>query len=115
MVLATPFLVLCLSLLSSAQGVTVYGVQGVLSAGTPTSTSDTAAGTVVYDPPTYNGSAAFNPIILAPPPVPSPPIPTQFTLSLANNAQDVQGLSIEQSGSFLGFSIEMSVADQVSE
>ncbi|KAG5645144.1 hypothetical protein DXG03_006861 [Asterophora parasitica] len=59
----------------------------------------------------YTGAAAYNPTTLIPPPVPSP-LNTQFTLQLQSGG-DVQGLSIPQEGSFLGFSIEMSVANQV--
>ncbi|KAI0920662.1 hypothetical protein AcV5_010342 [Taiwanofungus camphoratus] len=105
------FLLAVLCCLGHARAVTVYGLQGVLAPSI--ATSDPTTGTSVYDPPTYTGPAAFNPVILAAPPVPSPAIPNQFILSLANNAQDVVGLSIPQSGSFLGFSIEMSVIDQV--
>ncbi|GBE86864.1 glycoside hydrolase family 79 protein [Sparassis latifolia] len=98
-----------------ASAVTVYDVQGVFTPGSATTTPDTASGTSVYDPPTYTGvqAAAWNPIILAPPPVPSPPITSQFALLLLNSAQEVANLSIQQNGAFLGFSIEMSVIDQV--
>ncbi|EMD34946.1 glycoside hydrolase family 79 protein [Gelatoporia subvermispora B] len=116
-----PFQLLLLgAALSPAHAITVYGVQGVLQ-GAPTAgvtasatiTSDTAAGTAVNDPGNYTGDAAFNPVILAAPPIPSPAPPTQFTVQLPNNAQNQPGLSIQQDGSFLGFSIEMSVVTQV--
>ncbi|KAH9834486.1 uncharacterized protein C8Q71DRAFT_144395 [Rhodofomes roseus] len=93
---------------------TLYDVQGPLAVGSTTSTSDTAAGTAVYDPPygSYGGYAAYNPIVLAPPAVPSG-LSTQYDLVLPGSASNVQGLSIPQSGSFLGFSVEMSVVTQV--
>ena len=49
------------------------------------------------------------------PSLPTPAPPTQFSIPLQNDATAVNGLSIEQSGSFLGFSIEISVADQVGQ
>ena len=63
----------------------------------------------------YTGAAAYDPTVLLPPPIPDPPLPTQLSLQLSSDAQNVQGLSITQSGSFYGFSIEMSVVGQVSE
>ncbi|EMD31069.1 glycoside hydrolase family 79 protein [Gelatoporia subvermispora B] len=103
-------LALTLALAPAARAaVTVYGVQGALGAtggATPAFTSDTAAGTAVYDPPTFSGPAAFNPVILAPPPPPD----------LAAMPRDRGGpLSMPHAGPFLGFSIEMSVVNQVSE
>ena len=77
--------------------------------------------TVYYEPQTaltasssanYTGAAAYNTTTLSPP---SPPasqlLPTQFTIQL-NNAVPA-GVSIPQNGSFFGFSIEMSVVNQV--
>ena len=48
---------------------------------------------------------------------PSPPPPSQFGLGLQASVGDVVGggVSIMQAGAFLGFSIEMSVVDQVGE
>ena len=57
--------------------------------------------------------SAFNNVTLNAPPVPNPPPPNAFDLKLESNAQGVAGLSIPQAGSFLGFSIEMSVVNQV--
>ncbi|KAH9929433.1 glycoside hydrolase family 79 protein [Fomitopsis serialis] len=101
--------------LACCSAITAYNVQGPLTIGSATSTSDTAAGTAVYDPPygSYSGYAAYNPIVLAPPAVPSN-LSTQYDLVLPGSASGVQGLSIPQSGSFLGFSVEMSVATEVS-
>jgi len=60
----------------------------------------------------YTGSAAYNPNTLNAPPPPGPAaLPTQFALQLSNTVPP--GASIAQSGSFFGFSIEMSVVNQV--
>lgn len=59
--------------------------------------------------------SAFNNVTLNAPPVPNPPPPTQFDLHLESVARNVAGLSIQQAGSFLGFSIEMSVVNQIGE
>ena len=63
----------------------------------------------------YTGSAAYDPTILQPPPIPNPPPATQFGLNLMPTADLVPGISIEAPSSFFGISIEMSVATQVSE
>ena len=101
-----PFLVLSLGFSSLGQAsVTVYyqsGAQAALSA-SATRTGATA---------NYTGAAAYNPTILnAPPPPGSQALPTQFSIQL-NNAVP-PGASIQQNGSFFGFSIEMSVVNQV--
>ncbi|KAJ7200294.1 hypothetical protein GGX14DRAFT_466601 [Mycena pura] len=59
----------------------------------------------------YSGVAAYNPSTLVPPPVPSPTILTTIPVALQNSG--TVGLSIKQKGSFVGFSIEMSVTNQV--
>ncbi|EIN05065.1 hypothetical protein PUNSTDRAFT_107355 [Punctularia strigosozonata HHB-11173 SS5] len=46
---------------------------------------------------------------LVPPPLPDPPLSNAFTVALSNSPN---GLSIPQSGSFFGFSIELSVINQ---
>ncbi|KAJ6573387.1 glycoside hydrolase family 79 protein [Mycena vulgaris] len=60
---------------------------------------------------TYSGVAAYNPTTLSAPPVPSPTILTTIPVQLQNAG--TPNLSIKQKGSFLGFSIEMSVTNQV--
>ncbi|KAJ7671734.1 hypothetical protein B0H17DRAFT_1162094 [Mycena rosella] len=60
---------------------------------------------------TYTGVAAYNPTSLSPPPVPSPTILTTIPIQLQNAG--TPNLSIKQKGSFIGFSIEMSVTNQV--
>lgn len=101
------------------RAITVYGQQGVMTmaSGRNDFSTVTPDPTSVYDPSptTYTGLAAFNPVVLAPPPLPSPLPPNQFPITAPNNAQNMPGLSFAHGGDFLGFSIEMSIADQVSE
>ncbi|KAJ7457799.1 glycoside hydrolase family 79 protein [Mycena latifolia] len=59
----------------------------------------------------YSGVAAYNPSTLVAPPVPSPTILTTIPVQLQNSG--TPNLSIKQKGSFIGFSIEMSVTNQV--
>lgn len=90
---------ICLLHVSQAS-VTVYTI------GHTTATAQSAS---------YTGSAAYDSTILNAPPIPNPAPPTEFSLQLQSSSQAVQGLSIMQSGSFLGFSIETSVINQVRE
>ncbi|KAJ7185827.1 glycoside hydrolase family 79 protein [Mycena filopes] len=59
----------------------------------------------------YSGVAAYNPGTLVPPPLPSPSVLTTIPVNLQNAG--TVGMSIKQKGSFIGFSIEMSVTNQV--
>ncbi|KAJ7493667.1 glycoside hydrolase family 79 protein [Mycena latifolia] len=59
----------------------------------------------------YTGAAAYNPTTLVPPAVPSPAVPSSFNIQLQTGG--TPGASIPQSGNFIGFSIEMSVSNQV--
>ncbi|KAJ7224556.1 glycoside hydrolase family 79 protein [Mycena pura] len=68
-------------------------------------------GTASANPAAYSGVAAYNPTTLNAPPVPSPAVPSTFNIQL--NTGGTPGASIQQSGDFLGFSIEMSVSNQV--
>ncbi|KIM82034.1 glycoside hydrolase family 79 protein [Piloderma croceum F 1598] len=61
----------------------------------------------------YTGAAAYDPTVLNPPPIPDPAPGTQPFIQLFNSNTSQGGLSIPISGSFYGFSIEMSVANQV--
>ena len=62
----------------------------------------------------YTGPAAYNPTRLIPPTPPgSDALAVQFGIQFSNVVPS--GASIQQSGSFMGFSVEMSVADQVCE
>jgi len=58
--------------------------------------------------------AAYDETQLEPPPIPTA-LNRTFTLELVRDAQDVVGLSIPRwsGASFFGFSIEMSVVNQV--
>ncbi|KAF8217162.1 glycoside hydrolase family 79 protein [Mycena galopus ATCC 62051] len=59
----------------------------------------------------YSGVEAYNPSTLIPPPIPTPAIVTTIPVQLQNNG--TPKLSITQSGAFMGFSIEMSVTNQI--
>ena len=92
-------------LFSSSQAqVTVYyepGAQATLGTGTGTGAAAN-----------YTGAAAYNPTTLIPPPPPgAQALPTQFAIQPPNAVPN--GASIPQNGSFFGFSIEMSVVNQV--
>jgi hypothetical protein len=99
---------LCLALSAVNASVTVYntGIQAPL--GMPTNTP-TATGAAAG----YTGAAAYNPTVLQPPAVPNPKPATAFDIQLQNGG--MQGLSIPIPGSFFGFSVEFSVANQVRE
>ncbi|TFK36088.1 hypothetical protein BDQ12DRAFT_737177 [Crucibulum laeve] len=86
---------------SSAE-VTVWYQQGQEPLASTTSSGSAAA---------YTGAAAYNPTVLTAPAPPNPAISTQFAIQLQNGG--TPGVSIPQSGSFFGFSIEMSVVNQV--
>ena len=59
---------------------------------------------------TYTGSAAYDTTVLNPP-APPTDLAKDFPVQLLSGGMD--GLSIKQKGSFMGFSIELSVADQI--
>ncbi|KAK0192626.1 hypothetical protein F5146DRAFT_1136454 [Armillaria mellea] len=67
--------------------------------------------TTTADPSVYTGLNAYTPIVLNPPPPPDPAPATAFFIQLVNGG--TPGASIPQPGQFFGFSIEMSVANQV--
>lgn len=104
MLLVRSFLLLALFKLSTAE-VTIYNHPALLlyQGGSQTTAALGAS---------FTGLAAYDPTVLTPPPVPNPPPPTNFDIRLTNG---IAGLSIPQSGNFLGFSIEMSVINQVRE
>ncbi|THV02731.1 hypothetical protein K435DRAFT_748884 [Dendrothele bispora CBS 962.96] len=106
----TPFsscsFILCLACLSTtlAQNspqVTIYYQPGH----TPGASQTTVAAA------DYTGAAAYNPTVLQPPDLPNPMPSLQFGIQLVNGG--TPGTSIPQPGAFMGFSIEMSVANQV--
>jgi hypothetical protein len=85
---------------ASSQAVTVYQL--------PFATTSANAAS-------YTGSAAYSPIVLDPPALPDPLPDTQFSITVQQSSDDVTGLSIPLNGTFMGFSIETSVVNQVSE
>ncbi|KAJ4489869.1 glycoside hydrolase family 79 protein [Lentinula aciculospora] len=92
-------LFLCHSLLGLSTAVTVYYAPGQ----NPFSTTSA-------DVSSYTGAAAYNPTTIDPPALPDPMPSLSLNFNIQTNAP---GLSITQSGAFMGFSIEMSVANQV--
>lgn len=91
---------------SSYASVTIYTTLET-SGGTATVTSSAA------DPSYTNGLEAYNSVELDPPALPQPMPPLNFPIQLYSGG--MSGLSIPQKGNFLGFSIELSVADQIRE
>ncbi|KAF9649324.1 glycoside hydrolase family 79 protein [Thelephora ganbajun] len=89
----------CILFVRSAIGVTVYG-QGPLGA-TRTIQPDAS----------WTGLPAYDPTTLTPPVV--SPLPTPYFLQLTSDVNAVGGVSIPIKGSFYGFSIEVSVVDQI--
>jgi hypothetical protein len=87
--------------------VTVYGTLGTYGlSGTTTATPSSAAAN-------YTGAAAYNPTALKAPPIPGPKPATSFNIQLKHGG--MQGLSIALPSGFFGFSVEMSVLNQVRE
>lgn len=70
-------------------------------------------GTTTAASASYTGAASYDATILTAPAPPNPAPPTQFNVELQTGG--VSGLSIQQEGSFFGFSIEFSVTTQVRE
>lgn len=97
---------LCLSVRLCSAAITVHYVPGQEPLSAASSTSSAAAAD-------YTGAAAYNPIRLEAPPIPNPLPAMTFPIQLQSGG--TQGVSIPQNGGFLGFSIEMSVANQVRE
>ena len=95
----------CLLSTTYAQ-VTIYNDPGQSALGTGTQTSSAAQ-------ESYTGLGAYDPLVLTPPPIPDPAPPREFGITLLPFGQP--GLSIPLQGNVLGFSIEMSVLDQVCE
>jgi hypothetical protein len=79
-----------------------------IAIGHPTGTASAAAAN-------YTGAAAYDPTVLTAPAIPNPAPPNTFFLQLLSSNTSQSGLSIMQKGSFFGFSIEMSVVNQVRE
>ncbi|KAF7318924.1 Glyco-hydro-79C domain-containing protein [Mycena chlorophos] len=99
--LLLPFFTLLL--LGSAQAtVTIYGGNQQAAFQTTTSLAPGA---------TYSGPAAYNPSSISRPPLPTPSIATTVNVQLEN--EGTSGLSIKHTGAFIGFSVEMSVSNQI--
>lgn len=109
----------------TAAKVTVYGPLGQTTiaptatgsaSGTDSTASTTTSFVTTHGPPQYTGLAAYNPVYMLPPAIPNDPAPsTAITITVPNSATLMNGLSIPQKPTFFGFSIEMSVATQLSE
>ncbi|KAI0087558.1 hypothetical protein BDY19DRAFT_994874 [Irpex rosettiformis] len=93
--------------------VTIYNNNGMQQQPVGTDTAAGATATNSSIPQWLADMPAFNSIVLQAPAIPSPAPPNQFTLNLQGSTANVPGISIKQNGTFLGFSIEMSVATQV--
>ncbi|RDX55721.1 glycoside hydrolase family 79 protein [Lentinus brumalis] len=114
-----PLVALSCLLASVRAEVTIYGLTGQTtlahlgpgSSSAPLSTTTSFATTP--GPPQYTGLAAYNPVYMVPPAIPSPAPANQFSIGVPSDAQLLPGLSVKQRGSFFGFSIEMSVANQL--
>ncbi|KAF5329457.1 hypothetical protein D9619_009103 [Psilocybe cf. subviscida] len=92
------------SFITPAHAVTVWYQDGQHPLQATTTSSAGAAN--------YTGAAAYNPTTLNPPAPPgAAAFPTTFVLGMAGNTPP--GASITQMGGFFGFSVEMSVANQV--
>jgi len=96
-----PFVFLLLLIPHSLASVTVYS-QLPLGDATKSASASSA---------TYTGAAAYDPTVLTPPAVPQG-FTTQLSLSLSSTSNNVP-LSQPLKGSFLGFSIEFSVINQI--
>lgn len=75
----------------------------------------TASGSATAEAANYTGSAAYDPTVLKAPGIPDPAPPKTFFLQLLNSNTTQGGLSMVHTGAFFGFSIEMSVVNQVRE
>ncbi|CDO73856.1 Glycoside Hydrolase Family 79 protein [Trametes cinnabarina] len=96
--------------------VTIYGVFGSTTTAASSQSTPGPSSTIyqtVHGPATYTGLEAYNQVYLQPPPIPSPAPANQFTISLPNAAAGMNALSVPQAPTFFGFSIEMSVANQL--
>lgn len=96
---------------TSAAGVTVYTSSSTShSHEVSTTITSLAAGA------TYSGLGAYDPLRLTPPAAPSPAT-TAFTMQVPASPEAAQAANFEvgipQRGNFLGFSIELSVADVI--
>ncbi|TFK36155.1 glycoside hydrolase family 79 protein [Crucibulum laeve] len=104
MILAALWELLCLVTVAKAS-ITVHGQIPIRQTQAPTATAQDTS---------FTALAAYNDRVLRPPPIPSPPPANMFTVQLQREAANVQGLSMAHvGGAFFGFSLEMSVVNQV--
>ena len=91
----------CALFAQSALAVTVYGQTplGATQTGQPNAN--------------WTGLPAYDPTTLTAPVI--SPLPSPYSLQLTNDVNAVGGVSIPVKGSFLGFSIEVSVVNQICE
>lgn len=83
--------------------ITVYYQQGQNPFGVTTTS---------VDPASYTGAAAYDPTVLE---APRPPDNQNYAFDIQlQKGGSTTGLSIPQNGAFVGFSIEMSVVNQMS-
>ena len=109
-----PFLLFHLSwaCLAAAQYTVYQPKQQVIYGGTYLHL--TAAETSTAAVPNFTSGAAYDKTVLTPPAVPNPAIPVQVSIQLPTSG-GFQNMSPPANGGFMGFSIEMSVANQVCE
>jgi len=86
---------------TAVAGVTVYGQ-------TPLGATRT-----LQPDATWTGLPAYDPTTLTPPVI--SPLPSPYFLQLTNDVTAVGGVSIPMKGTFYGFSIEVSVVNQIRE
>jgi len=92
----------------TANAVTIYAIQSIDINGNPFRPTGTA-----QLPPPLVTMGAYNVTTLPAPPLPSPMPPLNLTAQLYSGGMN--NLSRPQPGNFLGFSIELSVANQMRE
>ncbi|RPD77290.1 hypothetical protein L226DRAFT_505448 [Lentinus tigrinus ALCF2SS1-7] len=103
------------ALVGYVRAVTIYGPAGAQKpSGTASSSGSGPISTGTLENTQWISSLnAYNDVILQAPALPNPMPSTSFTIGVANGAAGMSGLSIPQKGNFYGFSIEMSVVEQV--
>ena len=94
--------------------VTVYGQQGMTIPSGLASTDSSAATATAAALDWLSDLEAYNTVTLTAPTLPTP-VPSAFGITVQNSGASVSGMSVQQKGDFFGFSIEMSVVQQVSE
>ena len=104
----------CWATLVNAQYKIYQPKNQVIFGGSALNYTNTASATGTAAFANYTAPAEYDPTTLTPPPVPSPPIPTVVPVELPSSG-GFSNSSAPVNGAFFGFSIEMSVANQVCE